>query len=204
MFRYILMIFAIGLCGCSSTTLSVVDNYHWSAGAFVVECPYGSWKLTTTLTANGEHHIYFGRREMFGISKREGISSSCYRPTRVPSPPISLTGVFSNVTNWVSRGGPIEVEVLHKDGGSMVYQWKAGTTTGIEKLVSRNAEVYRLQYWCSPTSESGKREKVWRRAVTEAALIEEKATNPRPGVDAGWAVLFAFSRPRPRATQADR
>lgn len=28
--------------------------------------------------------------------------------------------------------------------------------------------------------------------------------NKRPGVDAGWRVLFAFQRPRPRATPAER
>ncbi len=28
------------------------------------------------------------------------------------------------------------------------------------------------------------------------------AANERPGVDAGWLVLFAFQRPWPRATQA--
>jgi hypothetical protein len=28
--------------------------------------------------------------------------------------------------------------------------------------------------------------------------------NKRPGVDAGWALLFAFGRPRPRAAQAER
>jgi hypothetical protein len=36
-----------------------------------------------------------------------------------------------------------------------------------------------------------------------AALIRRR-TNQRPGVDAGWRVLFAFQRPRPRATQAER
>ena len=29
-------------------------------------------------------------------------------------------------------------------------------------------------------------------------------TDQRPGVDAGWQLLFAFSRARPRATQAGR
>jgi hypothetical protein len=28
--------------------------------------------------------------------------------------------------------------------------------------------------------------------------------NERPGVDAGWALLFAFERQWPRATQAER
>jgi hypothetical protein len=33
---------------------------------------------------------------------------------------------------------------------------------------------------------------------------EMKTSNYRPGVDAGWRVLFAFKRPWPRATQAGR
>jgi hypothetical protein len=32
----------------------------------------------------------------------------------------------------------------------------------------------------------------------------DRTHNERPGVDAGWRVLFAFQRPRPRATQAGR
>jgi len=32
----------------------------------------------------------------------------------------------------------------------------------------------------------------------------ENEPNERPGVDAGWPVLFAFSRAWPRATQAER
>src|SRR5207248_1135063 len=38
--------------------------------------------------------------------------------------------------------------------------------------------------------------------VCMSAIKEEH--NQRPGVDAEWRVLFAFQRPRPRATQAER
>lgn len=34
--------------------------------------------------------------------------------------------------------------------------------------------------------------------------MKTKWPNERPGVDAGWRVLFAFLRPWPRATQAER
>jgi hypothetical protein len=34
--------------------------------------------------------------------------------------------------------------------------------------------------------------------------VGHTTANPRPGVDAGWAVLFACSRAWPRATQAER
>jgi hypothetical protein len=33
---------------------------------------------------------------------------------------------------------------------------------------------------------------------------QELEPNKRPGVDAGWRVMVAFLRPRPRATQAGR
>ena len=36
------------------------------------------------------------------------------------------------------------------------------------------------------------------------AIPDAGAPNKRPGVDAGWHVLFSFQRPRPRATQAER
>jgi hypothetical protein len=40
----------------------------------------------------------------------------------------------------------------------------------------------------------------------EALLVTTQfiAPNQRPGVDAGWRVVFAFQCPRPRATQAER
>jgi hypothetical protein len=34
--------------------------------------------------------------------------------------------------------------------------------------------------------------------------MTERNANKRPGVDAGWRALFAFQRPWPRATQAER
>jgi hypothetical protein len=38
----------------------------------------------------------------------------------------------------------------------------------------------------------------------QTALKTAGAHNQRPGVDAGWPFLFAFSRAWPRATQAER
>jgi hypothetical protein len=35
-------------------------------------------------------------------------------------------------------------------------------------------------------------------------IEHRQAPNERPGVDAGWRVLFAFVRQRPGATQAER
>jgi len=170
-----LILLVLALCGCASGTLSVVDNYHWSSASFVVKCPYGSWTRTKTLTANGQHHIYYGRQKIFGISNHEGLASSCYKPIGVPSPPISLLQTFSNVTNWMGHGATLEVEVLRQDEGSMLYQWDTGITIGIEKLVALNSEVYRLQYWRSPISQSRKREKAWLSAVKEATLTEQQA-----------------------------
>ena len=34
--------------------------------------------------------------------------------------------------------------------------------------------------------------------------MQRTSYNERPGVDAGWRVLFAFRRAWPRATQAER
>ena len=49
--------------------------------------------------------------------------------------------------------------------------------------------------------------KHWRECRPEIelprVLNEQSAHNERPGVDAGWRVLFASLRPRPRATQAE-
>lgn len=41
-------------------------------------------------------------------------------------------------------------------------------------------------------------------ATRRAMSISRTLPDKRPGVDAGWTFLFAFSRARPRATQAER
>lgn len=42
------------------------------------------------------------------------------------------------------------------------------------------------------------------RVAGAPARVLIASPNPRPGVDSGWPLLFAFSRARPRATQAER
>jgi hypothetical protein len=46
--------------------------------------------------------------------------------------------------------------------------------------------------------------RLYRNSNGKEMTTPENAANHRPGVDAGWRVLFAFHHPWPRATHAER